>query len=129
MASHVDDDDDGAWSGSDCEAADEEPKVASITDPSKLFATAQEALDFDQAQGFDLSACKVNDFYGAVKLVNFVRKAVADGVNANELQTICASVIELDDDHLKPVLENDELLSRLEEVFELKDDDSADTGT
>ena len=129
MASHVDDDDDGAWSGSDCEAADAEPKVASITDPSKLFATAQEALAFDKAQGFDLSACKVNDFYGAVKLVNFVRKAVADGVNASELQTVCASVIELDDDHLKPVLENDELLSRLEEVFELKDDDSAATGS
>ena len=71
----------------------------------------------------------MNDFYGAVKLVNFVRRAVADGVQANELQTICASVIELDDDHLKPVLENDELLSRLEEVFELKDDDSADTGS
>ena len=42
MASHVDDDDDDAWSGSGCEAADEEPKVASITDPSKLYATAQE---------------------------------------------------------------------------------------
>ena len=124
MASHVDDDNDDAWSGSDCEAADEEPKVASITDPSKLFATAQEALAFDRQQGFDLSACKVNDFYGAVKLVNFER-AAADGVQANELQTICASVIELDDDHLKPVLENDELLSRLEEVFDLKDDDLA----
>ena len=130
MASQVDDDNDDAWSGSDCEAADEEPKVAALTDPSKLFATAQEALDFDKTQGFDLRACKVNDFYGAVKLVNFVRKAVADGVNASELQTVCASVIELDDDHLKPVLENDELLSRLEEVFELKDDsDSAATGS
>ena len=94
MASQVDDDNDDAWSGSDCEAADEEPKVASITDPSKLFATAQEALAFDRQQGFDLSACKVSDFYGAVKLVNFVRKAVADGVQASELQTICASVIE-----------------------------------
>ena len=131
MASQVDDDNDDAWSGSDCEAADEEPKVASITDPSKLFATAQEALAFDRQQGFDLRACKVNDFYGAVKLVNFVRRAVADGVNASELQTICGSVIELDDDHLKPVLENDELLSRLEEVFELKDDsdNSAATGS
>ena len=129
MASQVDDDNDDDWSGSDCEAADEEPKVACLTDPSKLFATAQEALAFDRQRGFDLSACKVNDFYGAVKLVNFVRKAVADGVQASELQTICASVIELDDDHLKPVLENDELLSRLEEVFELKDDDSADTGS
>ena len=129
MASQVDDDNDDAWSGSDCEAADEEPKVACITDPSKLFATAQQALDFDKAQGFDLSACKVNDFYGAVKLVNFVRKAVADGVNASELQTICSAVLELDDEHLKPVLENDELLSRLEEVFELKDDDSAATGS
>ena len=104
MASQVDDDNDDAWSGSDCEAADEEPKVAALTDPSKLFATAQEALAFDRQQGFDLSACKVNDFYGAVKLVNFVRRAVADGVNASELQTICSSVIELDDDHLKPVL-------------------------
>ena len=129
MASQVDDDNDDAWSGSDCEAADEEPKVACITDPSKLFATAQEALDFDKAQGFELKTCKVTDFYGAVKIVNFVRKAVADGVQASELQAICASVIELDDDHLKPVLENDELLSRLEEVFELKDDDSAATGS
>ena len=83
MASHVDDDDDDAWSGSGCEAADEEPKVAAITDPSKLFATAAEALDFDKAQGFDLRICKVNDFYGAVKLVNFVRRAVADGVQAD----------------------------------------------
>ena len=130
MASQVDDDNDDDWSGSDCEAADEEPKVACLTDPSKLFATAQEALAFDRQRGFDLSACKVNDFYGAVKLVNFVRKAVADGVQASELQAICASVVDLDDDHLKPVLENDELLSRLEEVFDLKDDsDSAATGS
>ena len=51
-------------------------------------------------------------------------------MQASELQTICGSVIELDDDHLKPVLENDELLSRLEEVFELKDDSESDkTGT
>ena len=129
MASQVDDDNDDAWSGSDCEAADEEPKVACLTDPSKLFATAQQALDFDKAQGFELKTCKVTDFYGAVKIVNFVRKAVADGVQASELPAICASVIELDDDHLKPVLENDELLSRLEEGFELKDDDSAATGS
>ena len=62
--------------------------------------------------------------------MNFVRKAVADGVNASELQTICSAVLELDDDHLKPVLENDELLSRLEEVFDLKDDSESDkTGT
>ena len=130
MASQVDDDNDDAWSGSDCEAADEEPKVAALTDPSKLFATAQQALDFDKAKGFDLRACKVADFYGAVKLVNFIRKAVADGVQASELQTICSAVLELDDDHLKPVLENDELLSRLEEVFDLKEDSESDkTGT
>ena len=30
MASHVDDDNDDAWSGSDCEAADAEPKVALV---------------------------------------------------------------------------------------------------
>ena len=51
---------------------------------------------------------------------------VGDPIN---LEDSFDPVIELDDDHLKPVLENDELLSRLEEVFELKDDDSAATGS
>ena len=40
-----------------------------------------------------------------------------------------AESVELDDDHLKPVLENDELLSRLEEVFDLNDSESDQTGS
>lgn len=129
MAAQANDEDDDAWSGSDCEAADDEPKVAAITDPTKLFATAAEAVAFDKTQGFDLKALKVTDFYGAVKLVNFARRAVADGTSSSELQVVCEAVISLDDEHLKPVLENDELLLRLEEVLELKEDDSDATGS
>ena len=74
MAAALDDDDDDAWS--DAEAADEEPKVPCITDPSRVFASAADALAHDAARGFDLRAITRDarvDFYGAVRIVNFAR--------------------------------------------------------
>ena len=65
-----------AWS--DAEEADEEPRVPCVTDPSRVFASANDALAHDAARGFDLRAVARDaraDFYGAVRIVNRARDA------------------------------------------------------
>ena len=130
MSANVHPDEDDAWS--DCEDADEEPRVAAVTDPTQLFGTAEEALAFDCGRGFDLGAiakARKVDFYGAVKLLNYARhtvgKAAADFDEA-AAAALTAACVEGDawrgDDYMKPALEPDELLHRLEDVLPLEGD-------
>ena len=130
MAATIDDEND-TWS--DAEEADSEPQIAAITDVTRLFATAEEALAFDASRGFDLAAvaraARV-DFYGAVKLLNYARGFVASGSGLGWGPEAAAALnAELTDesawrsDHfLKPALEPDELLHRLEDVLALEDE-------
>jgi len=132
MAQCVDDEDD-AWS--DCEAADAEALVPSITDVNRSFPSAADALAFDVSNGFDLAkiatARKV-DFYGAVKLVNFARAAVARAApfDAAAAAALTSALTEGDewrgDAFLKPALDPDELLHRLEDCLDLVSDDDGD---
>lgn len=132
MAAAVDDADD-TWS--DAEEADAEPSVAAVTEPTKVFATFGEALAFDRERGFDLAAvCRSTgvDFYGAVKVLNFARATVArrggpwDNGAGAALTAACVDGADWRDDaYLKPVLEPDELLHRLEDALDLADEDES----
>jgi hypothetical protein len=108
---------------------DEEPStVVSLFDaqtfgsPSEMLAHCKEKHAFD----FLATARKLQlDFYGAIKLVNFVRQRVQQGQPLPE--TISAEDLN-DDVLLKPVLENDALLFTLDEVLEAQNlSDSQDT--
>jgi len=109
---------------------DEEPStVVSLLDsetfsnPSDMLAHCKEKYGFD----FLATVRRLQlDFYGAIKLVNFVRQR---GQQSQPLpDQISLKDIE-DEEYLKPVLENDALLFTLDEVLEADqeagEDDSA----
>lgn len=98
---------------------DEEPStVVSLLDsetfsnPSDMLAHCKEKYGFD----FLATVRRLQlDFYGAIKLVNFVRRR---GKQSQPLpDQISLEDIE-DEEYLKPVLENDALLFTLDEVLE-----------
>jgi protein arginine N-methyltransferase 3 len=98
---------------------DEEPStVVSLLD-SETFSNPSDMLAHcREKHGFDFLATVRRlqlDFYGAIKLVNFVRQR---GQQSQPLpDRISLKDIE-DEEYLKPVLENDALLFTLDEVLE-----------
>ena len=86
---------------------------------SQNFLQARPMLNHcSSTHGLDLLAAVKQhslDFYGTIKLVNYVRDAAING-----LQAIDTSAADLwkDDKYLQPVLENDALLFSLDELVE-----------
>lgn len=64
------------------------------------------------------------DFYGAVKMVNYVRSEVRDG---NLKPQVSSRAVFEDDKYLKPVLEGDALLIGLDDVLGETEDENART--
>ncbi|CAN0115742.1 unnamed protein product [Scytosiphon promiscuus] len=111
----------------------------------KVLPSAKEALKYDNdTYDFDLLAIRTKlglDFYGCVKLVNFVRTEVAsaesDGGSGGDPKAVAAGVEEAvlssrggafsDEKYLRPALEDDALLLSLEELL-LQGSDDADDG-
>eukprot|EP00903_Cladosiphon_okamuranus_P008475 g8142.t1 len=90
----------------------------------KTLPSAKEALKHDvDAHGFDLLAIGTKlglDFYGCVKLVNYVRTEVAAGSNAKAIEAAVVSSqgsAFADEKYLRPALEDDALLLSLEELL------------
>lgn len=104
---------------------DEEPStIVSLFDaqtfsnPSEMLAHCKDRHQFDFlaiARGLQL------DFYGAIKLVNFVRQCVQQGQPLPD-QILPEDI--KDEQYLKPVLENDALLFTLDEVLEADEEES-----
>lgn len=97
---------------------DEEPSIFTSFFSQDTFTSAQEMLSHTKTKhNFDFleTARRLKlDFYGAIKLVNFVRTCHQKG------ETVPAdiSTAHLDDDvYLKPVLDNDTFLYTLDEIL------------
>lgn len=125
MGSSVDSSD-GESDWQDLEA-DEEPSIFTSFFSNTTFNTAQEMLAQTKAKhNFDFLETVRRlelDFYGAIKLVNFVRTCHKKG----EPVPGDLSATQLDDDvYLKPVLDNDTFLYTLDEI--LPEDGPAQTG-
>ena len=98
---------------------DEEPSTIvsffddqTFSSPSEMLAHSKEKHHFD----FLTTVRRLHlDFYGAIKLVNFVRQRVQQGLSLPDQ----ISLQDIDDEqYLKPTLENDALLFTLDEVLE-----------
>ena len=102
---------------------DEEPlAVVSLFDtqtfpnPQDMLAHCKERHDFDFLH---IVKSLGLDFYGAIRLVNFVRQSVQQG---KPLPKQISSQDVDNEDYLKPVLENDALLFTLDEVLDSEQD-------
>eukprot|EP00752_Nemacystus_decipiens_P010411 g9278.t1 len=100
----------------------------------KTLPSAKEALKHDvDAHGFDLLAIRTKlglDFYGCVKLVNYIRTEVAAGSEPKAIESAVVSSegsAFADEKYLRPALEDDALLLSLEELL-LKGDNDNDNG-
>lgn len=95
-----------------------------FTAPSEMFAYCRDKHGFD----FPATIARLQlDFYGAIKLVNFIRHYTEKGLSLPK--EIANKDIE-DDAYLKPVLENDALLFSLDDILEIGEKDGhADSGT
>lgn len=112
----------------DVEPDEESSTVISLFD-SQTFSSPSEMLAHcKEKHGFDFLATVRRlqlDFYGAIKLVNFVRQrtqqsqALPESISKEDLS---------DDALLKPVLENDALLFTLDEVLEADEAGAEDAG-
>ncbi|KAM0276916.1 hypothetical protein ACHAQH_006247 [Verticillium albo-atrum] len=107
----------------DAESDHDEPlAIVSLFDDT-VFADITSMLEHcKKAHGFDFLAVQRRlslDFHGSVKLVNFVRQSVIDGVALPE----CIGLEDIDHDrYLKPVVEDDALIMSLDELH--VDDDA-----
>ncbi|RVX72243.1 hypothetical protein B0A52_04447 [Exophiala mesophila] len=116
--------DDEGWE--DVEQDEEQLTLISLfdsetfSDPRRLLESAREK------HGFDIWRLRQDhglDFFGLIKLINYVRSEVKNG-NTNP-DTSSKSLFD-DDKNLKPVLEDDVLLFSLDEVF---DDEANNSGS
>lgn len=109
----------------DVEPDEEQSTVVSLFGP-ETFSTPSEMLEHDKTKnGFDLLVTIRRlhlDFYGAIKLINFIRHQVQQGQSLPD--PISAEHIE-DELYLKPVLDNDALLFNLDEILEGEQADNA----
>ena len=107
---------DDTWE--DAELDEEELQIVSFFD-DKTFPTAKAMVDYCKEQyGFDFLAVQKQldlDFYGNIKLVNFIRTQAKTGTTKPEL----SSVDWLQGGkYLQPVLEDDALLFCLDDLLE-----------
>ena len=104
----------------DVEPVEEQDTIVSLVD-DKTFKNVKEMLEYCASKGLDFLKIRDSlslDFYGSIKLVNYIRQQVKDGKPAPT--TITKADIE-DDKYLKPVLDDDALLFNLDELPEAKD--------
>jgi hypothetical protein len=101
---------------------DEEPLTFVSLLDAQTFPSAQAMLEHCRVQhGFDLAATLRRlrlDFYGAIRLVNFVRQTVQKG------EALPAEIVPshfADEAYLKPVLDNDALIFTLDEILDDED--------
>ena len=83
----------------------------SLADPSRTLDSVAEALSFDRERGLDLVALVRRlqlDFYGQIRLVNWLRAAPRSAADIEGLSA--SSEVLKDDAWLAPVLEDDPLL-------------------
>jgi protein arginine N-methyltransferase 3 len=106
----------GEWL--DVESDEESLTFVSLLD-AQTFPSAQAMLNHCRDQhGFDLAATLRRlhlDFYGAIRLVNFVRQTVQKG------EALPAEIVPshfADEAYLKPVLDNDALIFTLDEILD-----------
>lgn len=101
----------------DVDPGEENQKIVSLMD-SDVFDDVQTMLESVRSRyGFDfVGTCKrlKLDFYGAVKLVNFVRRCTQNGTQLPD--PVDAHHIE-DDSNLQPVLSDDGLLIGLDDIL------------
>ncbi|KAJ1459715.1 hypothetical protein M885DRAFT_510921 [Pelagophyceae sp. CCMP2097] len=117
MSALVEEEEEAQWS----DWEDDEDPARALTDAT-LHPGVAAALAHDAARGFDLAAAVRElgvDFYGAVRLVNYVRaQAAQPGFTVDGL---CAALRApgaawRGDEFLKPFLENDAVLCALDEI-------------
>lgn len=104
----------------DVEPTEEQDTIVSLLDTTKTFPSVNAMLEDCKAQGLDFLKIRDDlklDFYGSIKLVNYIRQQVKDGKAVPT--TITRSTTDIDDDkYLKPVLEDDAFLFNLDELPE-----------
>jgi protein arginine N-methyltransferase 3 len=116
--------DDEGWE--DAEPDEEEPEqIVSLLD-NEVFPDVKSMLSHcKDAHQFDFLRLKSRyslDFYGCIKLVNFIRSEVKNG------RPLSSELSKEDfdkDDYLRPVMQDDALLFNLDEVLALTPDDGA----
>ena len=104
----------------DVEPTEEQDTIVSLLDTSKTFPSVDAMLEDCKAQGLDFLKIRDElklDFYGSIKLVNYIRTQVKEGKAVPS--AITRSTTDVDDDkYLKPVLEDDAFLFNLDELPE-----------
>jgi protein arginine N-methyltransferase 3 len=106
--------DDEGWE--DVEPEDEQEQIISLLDQAVFSDVASMLSHCKDKLGFDFMRVRENftlDFYGTIRLVNYIRSEVKAG------RQISSTIIMEDFDHdrfLKPVLENDALLFCLDDL-------------
>lgn len=120
--------DEGEWL--DMEPEEEETVAITSFFDAQTFPTVVAMLDHcKKHHAFDFAACLKRlslDFHGAVKLVNYVRDHVKQGLSLPA--EISLGDFE-DERFLRPVLENDALIFSLDEILETIQGSGADTET
>jgi protein arginine N-methyltransferase 3 len=107
--------DDEGWE--DAEPGEEQDQIISLLD-DKIFPTVSSMLSYcKENYGFDFLQIRDKlslDFYGSIKLVNYIRSAVKNGQSVSSANITKAHLE--DDKFLKPVLEDDALLFNLDDL-------------
>ncbi|KAH8694848.1 S-adenosyl-L-methionine-dependent methyltransferase [Ilyonectria robusta] len=120
--------DEGEWL--DMEPEEEETVAITSFFDAQTFPTVVAMLDHcKKDHAFDFAACLKRlslDFHGAVKLVNYVRDHVKQGLSLPA--EISLGDFE-DERYLRPVLENDALIFSLDEILETIQGSGADMET
>lgn len=107
--------DEGEWL--DMESDEETITITSFFGPQTFPTVATMLEDSKKSHGFDFAANVEQlglDFHGAVKLVNFIRDSVKQGLSLPN--DISANHFD-DEKYLQPVLENDALIFSLDEIL------------
>lgn len=119
---------DGGEQFDDWSDAEEEEAVTSLFSSARL-ASVKELIQYDlEHTGFDLNStvqAHCRDELDFIKLINFIRKHVSQGLQQAELADLIATKAFQDDQYMRPVLENDSLLYLFEEAFDFPEDDPA----
>ncbi len=100
----------------DVEPVEEQDTIVSLVD-SETFPGVNTMLEYTKSKGLDFLKIRDElalDFYGSIKLVNYIRTQVKEGKVPT---TITTEDIE-DDKYLKPAMEDDALLFNLDELPE-----------
>eukprot|EP00467_Chlorarachnion_reptans_P001930 CAMPEP_0114506332 /NCGR_PEP_ID=MMETSP0109-20121206/11372_1 /TAXON_ID=29199 /ORGANISM="Chlorarachnion reptans, Strain CCCM449" /LENGTH=532 /DNA_ID=CAMNT_0001684915 /DNA_START=51 /DNA_END=1649 /DNA_ORIENTATION=+ len=111
-------------------ADDGDAPAAKCLFSERRFPTAKEALAHDQKEaGFDFEKFRSElslDFYGSVKLINFVRSEVAKGADVKAVIDMVSRRLFEAEKYMKPQIEEDALLFELDDSQEARVDLAAE---